>query len=245
MKRYLITFAYDATNYYGYQKQPKLVTVQQTIEDALTCINNNKKIFLHATGRTDKGVHALNQKAHFDLNMEITCFKLKSALNSTLPNDIHVNDVKEVDETFHARYNATKKEYLYIINIGEYNPIERNYVYQYNRKLDVDKMKDAIKYFEGEHDFTSFISAQDMKENKVRTILETSIIQEKEKIYISFTGSGFLKYQVRNMVGTLIEVGNGKIEATDIKIILAAKDRRKAGQTANAEGLYLKDIWFK
>jgi tRNA pseudouridine38-40 synthase len=129
--------------------------------------------------------------------------------------------------------------------MGEYNPLERNYVYQYNRALNVSKMKEAIKYFEGEHDFTSFICAEDLKENNVRTIFDTSISEENNKLSISFIGDGFLKYQVRNMVGTLIEVGNGKRQPQDIKKILEAKDRRLAGKTAKPEGLYLKNVWYE
>jgi tRNA pseudouridine38-40 synthase len=245
MKRYLISFAYDATNYHGYQKQPHLTTVQQVMEDALTGINNNQKVVLHATSRTDRGVHALNQKAHCDIDVDITCYKLKRALNSNLPSDIHVNDVEEVDKSFHARYMTTKKRYLYTLNMGEYNPLERNYVYQYNRGLDVNKMKLAIKYFEGEHDFTSFVCTEDLKEDNVRIIFEAKIEQEEDKLYISFTGTGFLKYQVRNMVGTLIEVGNGKRGPEDIKTILLSKDRRKAGKTAKPEGLCLVDVWYE
>jgi tRNA pseudouridine38-40 synthase len=244
MKRYLITYAYDATNYYGYQKQNGLNTVQEVMESALTKINGNKKVVLRSTSRTDKGVHALNQKAHLDLDVEITPYKLKRAMNSNLPNDIHINEAEEVDNDFHARYLSKKKEYLYILNMGEYNPIERNYVYQYGRTLDVDKMREAIKYLVGEYDFTSFISAEEAKENKIRIIYEASIIQEDNKVYFTFIGNGFLKYQVRNMVGTLIEVGNGKRNPNDIKKIIEAKDRRMAGKTAKPEGLYLKNIWF-
>jgi tRNA pseudouridine38-40 synthase len=245
MKRYLITFAYDATNYHGYQKQPGLKTVEQAIEEALTSINNNHKIVIHASSRTDRGVHALNQKAHFDLNVDITCYKLKCAINSKVSNDIHVNSVQEVDKNFHARYDAIKKQYLYIINTGEYNPIERNYVYQYNRELNIDKMREAITHFEGEHDFTSFVCTEDLKKDNVRTIFEASITTKEQKIYFSFVGTGFLKYQIRNMVGTLIEVGNGKRKPTDIDKILVSKDRRKAGKTAKPEGLSLKDVWYE
>lgn len=245
MKRYLISFSYDATNYHGYQKQPGLVTIQETIEKSLTSINDDKKVVIHAAGRTDKGVHALNQKAHCEIDVDITYYKLKRALNSKLPNDIHVNDVKEVANNFHARYNVSKKEYIYILNMGEYNPIERNYVYQYNKDLDVSKMKDAIKYLIGEHDFISFVSMEDLKDNNIRTIFDASIKQVDQKVYFSFIGTGFLKYQVRNMVGTLIEVGSGKRKPEEIKKILELKDRKKAGKTAKPEGLYLKDIWYK
>jgi tRNA pseudouridine38-40 synthase len=242
--RYLISFAYDATNYYGYQKQPGLKTVQGTIEESLSKINNNKKVILHAASRTDKGVHALNQKAHLDIDVNITCYKLKRAINSNVPEDIHVNDVTLVDNNFHARYMAIKKEYLYILNMGEYNPIERNYVHQYNKLLDIDKINNAIKYFEGEHDYTSFVCAEDIKENNVRIIYEASVKMENNKLYFTFIGTGFLKYQIRNMVGTLIEVGNGKRLPEDIIKILESKDRRKAGKTAKAEGLYLVNVWY-
>lgn len=245
MKRYLISFAYDATNYHGYQKQPNLKTVQSEIERALFEINNNKKVIIHSASRTDKGVHALDQKAHFDLDVTITPYKLKRALNSKLPNDIHINNAEEVNNDFHARYLTIKKEYVYILNMGEYNPIERNIVYQYNKKLDTEEIKKAIKYFEGEHDFISFVSAEDKKDNNVRTIYETSVKVLNDKLYIRFVGSGFLKYQVRNMVGTLIEVGSGKRKKEDIASIFKAKDRRKAGKTAKPEGLYLSKVFYK
>lgn len=244
MKRYIMSFSYDATQYYGYQKQPRLKTIQQALETALTSINNDKKVFIYAASRTDRGVHALNQTAHFDLNVKITCYKLKSALNSKLASDIHVNDIQEVEHNFHARYMASKKEYLYILNMGEYNPIERNYVYQYCKQLDIKSMTEAIKSLEGEHDFTSFVSTEDLKENKIRIIYQTKIIKRNDKVYFTFVGSGFLKYQIRNMVGTLIEVGNGKRKPTDIIDILKLKDRKKAGKTAKPEGLYLVKVWY-
>lgn len=245
MKRYLMCFSYDANNYYGYQKQPNLKTVQSTIEDALTSINNNHKVFITATGRTDRGVHAIKQYAHFDLSMDITCYKLKSAINANLPADIHINEVIEVNLNFHARHNVIKKEYQYVLNMGEYNPIERNYVYQYCKKLDVDKMKEAIKYFIGEHDFTSFISAKEIKEDKVRIIFEAKIDEVDNKLFITFIGNGFMKYQVRNMAGTLIEIGMGKKQPEDIKTILLSKNRIKAGITAEPQGLYLVNVWFQ
>ena len=135
MQRYFIIFSYDGTNFKGYQKQIKERTVQGELEKALKEINDNKKVEVHASGRTDAGVHAINQKAHFDLVTKITSDKLKKALNSILPNDIYIKKVEEVDDDFHARFNAKGKEYVYLINMGEYNPIERNYVYQYNKKL--------------------------------------------------------------------------------------------------------------
>ena len=140
--RYLMTISYDGTNYNGYQKQPGLVTIQSVIEDALTKINSNNKVIVHASGRTDSKVHALNQKAHFDLNNKLECSKIKRALNSLLPQDIYVKSVKEVDENFHARFDVVKKEYIYKINIGEYNPLDVNYIYQCNQLLNIDKIRE-------------------------------------------------------------------------------------------------------
>ena len=245
--RYLITFAYDGSGYKGYQKQPKKKTIQGELEKALKTINNDTKVEVHASGRTDAGVHAHNQKAHFDLDINITPNNLQKALNSLTPKDIYIRRVETVSETFHARFNVKAKEYVYKINMGEYDPIERNYVYQYNKKLDVVEMERALKYLEGEHDFKSFSKADEEKEDYVRRIVQTNLIRTLKnvnKIEIVFLGTGFLRYQVRNMVGTLIEIGEGKRKSEDIIEILNAKDRRKAGKTAAPEGLYLNDVFY-
>lgn len=242
--RYLITFSYDGSKYKGYQKQPEQLTIQGELERVLTQINNSE-VLVSASGRTDAGVHALNQKAHFDLNINITTEKLKLALNSLLPGDIYVKNVEEVDGDFHARFNVKEKEYIYKINVGEYNPLERDYIYQLNKDLDIDKMKEAIKYFEGTHDFKSFTKNNDEKDDFIRTITKAEISKEDNIIIISFLGTGFLRYMVRNMVGCLIEVGELKRESVDVKNILEAKDRTKAGITAHPEGLYLKEVYYK
>lgn len=247
MKRYLMTFCYDGSLFKGYQRQPKQRTVQGEIEKALKKINSEEKVELVASGRTDALVHAINQKAHFDLDIDITVEKLKSAINSLIPDDIYIKLVEEVSDSFHARYNVKFKEYVYIINLGEYNPLERNYIYQYNKPLDIVEMERALKYLEGEHDFTSFASADDEKEDYVRRISQTNLIRDvkdKNKITLVFVGTGFLRYMVRNMVGTLIQVGEGKRKSEDIIDILDKKDRRSAGITANPEGLYLKNVIY-
>jgi len=245
--RYLMTFAYDGTNYKGYQKQPKGKTIQEEIEKVLGKVQGEKKIDIHASGRTDAHVHALAQKAHFDLENEVDCDKLKHSLNSLLPGDIYVKEIEQVPDTFHARYHVKAKEYIYRMNLGEYDPIERNYVYQYNRRLDVVEMERALKYLEGEHDFKSFTKADEEQDDYVRRIVQTSIVRDAKnvnKITISFLGTGFLRYMVRNIVGTLIEIGEGKRKSEDIIEILNAKDRQAAGMTANPEGLYLKDVFY-
>ena len=162
-----------------------------------------------------------------------------------MPNDIHVIDAKIVSNNFHARYNVKEKTYKYLINLGEYNPLERNYVFQYNHSLNIDAMKEAIKLFEGKHDFRSFVTDNQEKANCIRTITFTNVEIKKDKLTITFTGNGFLRYQVRNMVGILIKVGENKILPSSISEILEAKDRTKAGKTAPPEGLYLTNIKFK
>lgn len=242
--RFLIKFSYDGTNYSGYQKQPGLNTIEGKLEEALTKINNGVKTTITSTGRTDKKVHALSQYGHADIKVSITEYKLKRALNSNLPEDIHVIDTKIVNDNFHARYNVAEKTYKYIMNLGEYNPIERNYVFQYNYKLNINSMKKAIEYFKGTHDFRAFVTDNKEKENCIRTITETNIEEDNNKLTITFTGNGFMRYQVRNMIGILIKVGENKLEPNKIKEIIESKDRLKAGKTAPAEGLYLVDVKF-
>lgn len=247
--RYFMTFSYDGSNFSGYQRQPNKRTVQQEIENALEKINN-KKTEIHASGRTDAKVHALNQKAHFDIDINITEDKLQKGLNSLLPDDIYIKKIEPVSDEFHARFNAIGKEYIYVINMGEYNPLEKNYVYQYNKKLDVSEMQRALKYLEGSHSFKSFTKTNEektAKEDYIRTLSQTSIerdLKDVNKITLVFIGTGFLRYMVRNIVGTLIEIGEGKMKSEDIIEILKQEDRTKAGKTANPEGLYLKNVFY-
>ncbi len=242
--RYLITFSYDGTNFNGYQKQDGLRTIQEEMEKALKYINGNKDTILFSSGRTDKGVHAKCQKAHCDIDVSITPYKLKRAMNSNLPMDIHVINTELVDDSFHARYMVKEKEYQYFLNMGEYNPCMRNLVYQYGKKLDVKAMKKAIKNFLGTHSFKSFTPAKDLRENYIRTINYVDILEQDDILIFVFRGNGFIKYQIRNMVGYLIKVGEGKKKGDDIPKILSKEDRRQASITAHAEGLYLTDVKY-
>lgn len=242
-----MTFSYDGSKYNGYQKQPKVKTIQGELEKALKVINSEEKVEVSASGRTDAKVHALKQKAHFDLTKKMPPDGLRKALNSLLPPDIYIKDMEIVSDDFHARYNVRAKEYVYRINMGEYDPIEKDYIYQYNKRLDTVEMERALKYIEGTHDFKSFSKTDDEKDDFVRTIVQTSLIRDIKNVNmvtISFLGTGFLRYMVRNLVGTLIEIGEGKRKSEDVIDIIEAKDRRKAGKTANPEGLYLKDVFY-
>jgi len=239
--RYMITFSYDGTLFYGYQKQPKLRTIEGELEGALKFISGGVDVVVHSSGRTDRKVHALNQTAHFDLDKEISLYKLKSALNTYTGKDIFVKDIKIVDDDFHARYKVKRKTYTYKINIGVYNPLERNYVYQYNKLLDVKRMSTEIKDLIGTYDFSSFINMEDNKESYVRTIYDAYIDEKDGIITITFIGNGFLKYQVRNMVGCLIETST---KNRSIKEILEKKDRTSFGKIAPPEGLYLVSVEY-
>lgn len=242
--RYLIHFSYDGTNFNGFQKQPNCRCVESELEKALYEINDHKKTKLVGSGRTDRGVHANHQCAHFDINVNITLYKLKCALNSLLPPDIHVFEVESVSDEFHARFNAKKKTYKYIINCGEYNPMERNYVYQYGKELDVDKMKKEIKSFIGKHDFKPFVSDESVKDNYEREIYDAYIEQDKDKVIFYFIGNGFMKYQVRNMVGVLFKIGKGKLELGIVDKIFKDNSLAKCITTIKREGLYLENIEY-
>lgn len=243
--RYLMTFSYDGSEYNGYQKQINMKTVQNEIESALKKINGNQTISIHASGRTDAGVHAWNQKAHFDMEKNIQVDRLRHSLNCLLTGSIYVKKIEEVSRNFHARFDVVSKEYHYQLNMGEYNPIEKDYVCQWNHELDLEEMKEALQTLVGEHDFQSFTKAGDLHEDYVRTIYKAELqMNSFNHITFVFIGSGFLRYQIRNMVGTLLEIGEGKRKAKEMKEILEAKDRRKAGITAPACGLYLKDVYY-
>lgn len=242
--RYIIDFSYSGALFNGYQKQPGLRTVQEEIEKVLTSINNNNQVIIHSSGRTDSKVNALHQIAHFDFLYDINCYKLKGALNSYLPDDIYINDVKKVDNDFHARYNVKSKIYEYKINTGDYNPMLRTQVYQFCKPLNIRKMKESLKFFIGTHDFTSFASSEDKKDDKVRTIFNADIKKVNSTIIITFEGSGFLKYQVRNMVGLLIDIGLNKFDYNKIPFILEKKDRKLIGKTAPSCGLTLISVKY-
>ena len=245
--RYFMTFSYDGSDFNGYQKQPKGRTVQGELESVLKRINGEKVVGVDASGRTDAWVQALNQKAHFELDVDIECDKLIHSMNSMLPSDIYVKQLDTVSDNFHARFDAIGKEYIYQINMGEYNPLERKYVYQHCSKLDVVEMQRAMKYLEGTNNFKAFTKSDEEREDYVRTLSQTNLLRDMKdvnKITLVFVGTGFMRYMVRNMVGTLIEIGEGKRRSEEIIDIIKSEDRTKAGKTANPEGLYLKNVFY-
>ena len=228
----------------GWQKQPGRLNIQGEIEKAIEELTN-EKVELIASGRTDSGVHSLGQVANFKTNSNMEIEKIPYAINSKLKKSIRIKKAEEVDEKFHARYNCKKKRYRYTINNSEQgSAIYRNLEYHVPKKLNISKMKNAIKYIEGEHDFSSFKSSGTSSKSSVRVIYKAEIIEDGEKIYIELTGNGFLYNMVRIIAGTLVEVGLGKIEPEEIKNIIEKKERILAGKTLPAHGLCLMEVQY-
>ena len=241
--RYKAKVSYDGTDFNGWQIQPEGRTVQKAVQDALFKLCQTE-IPVTAAGRTDAGVHALGQIFHFDCDKQ---FKdIKTAINSQLPEDVRIIECEPVDDEFHSRYDAKWKYYSYMVNTGEYNPLQRNYVYQLGEELDVEAMRDASYLFLGKHDFTSFnATKKDEMENQVRTIDQLDISEHNNVVSFDFVGDGFLRHMIRMMVGTLIEVGRGRITEEEVKNMLEACDKDAVHYNAPACGLYLVQISYE
>lgn len=237
--------SYDGTQFSGYQVQPNKRTVQSEIEEVLIKLHKGQSIKIHASGRTDAHVHAVGQVFHFDTSLTIPPEKWPVALNSLLPNDIVILEAEYVEEYFHSRFNATKKEYRYKITTQKMQDVfKRNYTFHFPYNLDLDSIKEACNHLCGTHDFTSFCVAKTEVEDKVRTIYSIKIIEEKSDLIFCFTGNGFLYNMVRILMGTLLEVGQGKKRSDQIPYILEGKDRSLSGKTAPGHGLYLWKVYY-
>ena len=248
MTRYKALISYDGHDFAGFQRQPHARSVQEEIEKTLTRINKGQPIVIHGAGRTDSGVHALGQVIHFDLPSARDEEKLRFALDTQTPEDIDVISVEEVTEAFHARYQPHSKTYEFLVDIGRpKNPMMRHYATHYPYPLEISLMEQAIKALEGTHDFTGFTASGTSVENKVRTITEASLTFDAQRNFLVFTfsGNGFLYKQIRNMVGTLLKIGNKRMPVNQIERILEEKDRQLAGPTAAPNGLYLKEIIYE
>jgi tRNA pseudouridine38-40 synthase len=245
MNRYKCIISYDGSGFSGYQVQPNKRTVQSQIEAVLAKIHKGSDVKIAASGRTDAGVHAKGQVIHFDSPLSLPAEKWELAINSMLPEDISVISVEKADSTFHARYDASGKEYRYFLYQSQKrDPFQRNYAFHYPFPLNLALMRKASIYLLGTHDFSSFCSARTEVEDKVRTIETIEILQDGERISFRFIGNGFLYNMVRILVGTLIEVGSGKRQPEEIVEILEKKDRRYAGKTAPGQGLYLWKVFY-
>ncbi len=244
MKNYKITIQYDGTRYCGWQRLKNKETIQGKIEDVLSVFFGHK-IEIHASGRTDAGVHAEGQVANFKVRGEKNPEEIKEYLNRYLPSDISVMEISEVDERFHSRLSASEKVYCYrILNSGTRDVFSRRFVHQIPQRLDVEEMRRGGKYFEGIHDFKAFCQNKHFKKSSVREIYSVNIETAGNEIRITYRGNGFLYNMVRIMTGTLIDVGLGKKRAEDIPLILESKLRENAGETAPAKGLALKQVIY-
>ncbi|MEI6092051.1 MAG: tRNA pseudouridine(38-40) synthase TruA [bacterium] len=243
IRSYKMTVSYVGTEYCGWQVQPSFKTIQGTIEDLLSKVFN-KKIVLRYASRTDSGVHALAQIACFSCRSDYKAVEIQKMLNTQLPQDIVIKNVEEVSEDFNPR-KANKKTYFYLIdNNAVRNPFRINRVWWVKYKINKEKMLESLEYFKGKQDFRSFMASGSSAKTTIREIYEISMVDRGDIIKISFTGSGFLKQMIRNIIGTVVEVGRGRFEPKDIKVMLASKDRKTAGITAPAYGLYLERIYY-
>ncbi|WP_226038456.1 tRNA pseudouridine(38-40) synthase TruA [Aquibacillus saliphilus] len=246
MERIKCEVSYDGTNFSGYQVQPNGRTIQEDVETALKKLHKGKAVRVHASGRTDAGVHAKGQVIHFDTNLTIPIKNWTRALNAVLPEDICVIRSENVAENFHARYDVVEKEYRYfILNSTQSDVFNRNFTYHVPNHLDIEAMEEACESMVGEHDFTSFCSARsDVKGDKIRTIYHATCYQEGDRIIFVIRGNGFLYNMVRILVGTLIEIGKHDRPVSDIRRIIDAKNRENAGKTAPAQGLFLWKVQY-
>ena len=236
---YVIEVSYDGSKFYGFQRLNDEPSVQKYIEEALCKINKNP-VSIKGAGRTDRGVHANGQCVSFKLDINIDEMGLKKALNSLLKPYIYVKNVKVVDNDFHARFNVKKKQYVYKINLGEFNPQLEDYVYQSEYILDVEKMKEVSKLYLGVHDFHNFVSGE--RDDCTCIIQNIEFKRDGDILNIVFEGKSFYRYMVRNLVGALILVGENKINPVDIKDMIDKKKKKYNYTTVPASGLYLKEI---
>ncbi len=247
MRRLKVTLAYDGTGYHGWQVQPGLETIQGVLEDAVSQIEG-APVHVLGSGRTDAGVHALEQVAAFNLTNPIPAANLRKAINRLLPPAIRVLSVEDAPPDFHPRFDAVAKTYQYRIWRGETcPPFERLYVYHYPYPLDEARVLKLAPLFEGEHDFSAF-AASDEKDalggSKVRTIFRSEARREGERLVYTVTGSGFLKHMVRNLAGTLLEAGKGNIGEDDVRRLLEPGATVKAGPSLPSRGLFLVSVRY-
>ena len=245
MHKYKLTIEYDGKNFVGWQRQENGISIQYSIEKAIKKLLN-EDIALIGAGRTDSGVHAKGQVAHFELANEFPIDRIRDGINQHLrPQPIAVLNVEKVVDDFHARFSARQRIYQYsIINRRPPLTFQRQLTWVIYKKLDIEKMKEAATFFKGKHDFNAFRSINCQSSTSIKTVDHCSVVNNQESITIQVAAKSFLHSQVRIMVGTLVNVGEGKIQPFDLKKIIEMKDRDKAGVTAPAHGLYLKEVIY-
>jgi tRNA pseudouridine38-40 synthase len=245
MRNIKLLIEYDGTNYLGWQVQPKGPTIQGILEERLGLLTE-EKIQLFGSGRTDSGVHAICQVAHFKTESSMETHRMQRALNSLLPPDIVIQKMEEVEESFHARKHSKSKVYEYrILNRDLRSVFHRGFVWHIPQRLDFKEMGKATQYLIGEHDFSSFRSVGTPTRTTVRKVTQAEWKRGRDGLVrFEIEANGFLKQMVRAIIGTLIEVGKGKMSAVEFRKILESKERSKAGPTAPAHGLFLKEVKY-
>ncbi len=244
-KNLKLTVAYDGSAYHGFQRQANAMTVQQVLEETLTVLLG-ESIVVAGAARTDAGVHAYGQVISFRTNSRVPVERIPIAMQGMLPRDIAVIDAQEANAAFHARFAATGKLYRYrILNSPVPDPLQRNYVWQMPRAIELPEMQTALQSIAGDHHFGAFQSAGSSAKNPVRTLYDATCTRQGETLDFHFHGNGFLYHMVRNIVGTVVDVGTKKISLTDFQRIFDGRDRRKAGATAPGAGLYLLKVFYE
>ena len=243
--RYKVIVAYNGAHYYGWQTQHRGDSVEEAIEAVLSGMHRHE-VEIVASGRTDAKVHAIGQVFHFDSDLDITCDAMKVALNSQLPKDIRIKVVERVKADFHARFDAVSKRYDYYLSKDFQNPFIEDFMLRYGGNLDLANMRKSASVFLGQHDFTSFTSARiDERKNRVRTIARFDILEEGDTLHFILEGDGFLRYMVRMLVQTVIEVGKNKITWEEVKGMLDGKSKHLCKYKAIPQGLYLVEVKYK
>ncbi len=247
MKRYKIIISYDGTPYAGWQVQKTGLAIQPFIQRAIETIVRHP-IQLTASGRTDAGVHALGQVAHFDTKKDLDPLKFLISSNSLLPQEIRIHRIEQVPLDFHARYTALLKTYHYHLHLDPIiDPFTRLYRHHVLRVCDLHSIEQALPHFLGTHDYSSFANHAHLgtaSHDPIRTLSKLEIMPQKGGVYLVFESDGFLYKMVRNITGTLLDVGAGKIKPSEIPHIFSAKDRRKAGISAPPQGLFLMNVEY-
>lgn len=238
--RYLIKVKYDGSKFCGFQRLNDEPSIQKEIEDVLSKIFK-EQVEIKGAGRTDRGVHALGQMAHFDVDKLIPPQNLKRAINRLLNKYIYVDDCQIVDENIHARFSVKEKTYVYKICTGDYNPLNKDYYWNCNYQLDIDLMKECANLFIGGHDFENFVSGERDSYNAI--VSDIDIIVDKDIIQLTFKGKSFYRYMVRSLVGAIVDVGRGKNTLEEVTKSLNKKSNQRFN-VAPANGLYLVDIKY-
>ena len=246
MKRYKIKIEYDGVPFVGWQKQENGLSIQGCLEQA---INNifEEDVTIYGAGRTDAGVHAMGQVAHFDIiNKNLETYVIKNAINDHLrPHPISILNVEEVDQSFHARFNAVQRKYLYrIINRKSPLTIEKGRAWHVHKELNIEKMKECSLLLEGKHDFTTFRSANCQSDSPIKTLDEVKISKSGENIYFGFVAKSYLHHQIRSLVGSIKLVGEETWTINDLENALKARDRTMCGALAPPDGLYFMEVKY-